>query len=178
MKFLTARGARFRISSSGRSRHRYHGRGYRQVSGDCTCKSDSPKLASSIDELSGIVLHAVKLRTENTNEIVEFLTRIEQLYGRPLAVVSDMGKGIISAVEVVFGKIDHYICHFHFLKAIGKHLFKTEENLLYKQFSKMAISGKLKILKRELEKKFSTLSLNPIEQYLKTRYRQQDENRM
>lgn len=135
---------------------------------DCTCKGDSPKLASSIDELSGIVLHAVKLRTENSDEIVEFLTRIEQLYGRPLAVVSDMGKGIISAVKAVFGNIDHYICHFHFLKAIGKHLFKTEENLLYKQFSKMAISGKLKILKRELEKKFSTLSLSPIEQYLKT----------
>ena len=135
---------------------------------DCTCKGDSPKLASSIDELSGIVLHAVKLRTENSDEIVEFLNRIEQLYGRPLAVVSDMGKGIISAVKVVFDNIDHYICHFHFLKAIGKHLFKTEENLLYKQFSKMAISGKLKILKRELEKKFSTLSLSPIEQYLKT----------
>jgi len=135
---------------------------------DCTCKGDSPKLASSIDEISGVVLHSTKLRTENTDEIVEFLTRIEHLFGRPLAVVSDMGKGIISAVKAVFGDIDHYICHFHFLKAIGKHLFKTEENLLYKQFSKMAISGQLKILKRELEKEFSTLSLGPIDQYIKT----------
>ena len=98
---------------------------------DCTCKGDSPKLASSIDELSGVVLHAVKLRTENTDEIVEFLTRIDQLYGRPLAVVSDMGKGIISAVKIVFGNIDHYICHFHFWFFIPGEIFKISDYTFY-----------------------------------------------
>jgi hypothetical protein len=37
-----------------------------------------------------------------------------------------MGRGILSAVKTVFPGIPDFICHFHFLRDIGKDLFETE----------------------------------------------------
>jgi len=68
---------------------------------DCTCEGDSPKLASSIDALSGFVLHSARIRSENEQEIVEFLTSIKDMLGIPLATFSDMGRGILKAVDKV-----------------------------------------------------------------------------
>jgi len=128
---------------------------------DTTCEGDSPKLASSIDALSGFVLHSAKLSSENEPEIVEFLTAIKDTLGIPLATFSDMGPGILKAVNKVFSGCPHYICHFHFLKMIGNLLFEEENNQLRKKLSKAGISGALKNMKRELEKKFNKLNIQP-----------------
>jgi hypothetical protein len=133
---------------------------------DSTCKDDSPKLASSIDELSGFVLHSVKLRTENQAEMTQFLMQIQASYGSPLAVISDMGKGIVAAVQTVFGDVAHYICHFHFVKAVGKSLFGTEDHQIYSQLKKVGIKSKLNKLRRGLEKEIDGLSVEKIEEYL------------
>ena len=117
-------------------------------------KETSPKLASSIDALSGFVLHSARLRSENEQEIVEFLTSIKDMLGIPLATFSDMGPGILKAVDKVFPGCPHYICHFHFLKMIGKLLFEEENNHLRKKLSQAGISGALKNMKRELEKNY------------------------
>lgn len=133
---------------------------------DTTCEGDSPKLASSIDALSGFVLHSARLRSENQHEIVEFLTSIKDMLGTPLATFSDMGPGILKAVNKVFFGCAHYICHFHFLKMIGKLLFEEENNQLRKKLSKVGISGALKNMKRELEKKINTFNIKQLDQYL------------
>ncbi len=133
---------------------------------DCTCEGDSPKLASSIDELSGFVVYATKLRTEDADEIADFLRRIMELFGSPLAGVSDMSKGSVSAVDTVFDDIHHVICHDHFLLNAGKYLFEAEKNVLSKRLSQAGISGHLKTLRRNLEKKGHILSVSQIEQYL------------
>lgn len=133
---------------------------------DTTCEGDSPKLASSIDALSGFVLHSARLRSENEQEIVEFLTSIKDMLGIPLATFSDMGPGILKAVNKVFSNCPHYICHFHFLKMIGKLLFEEENNQLRKKLSKAGISGALKNMKRELEKKINKLNIKQLDTYL------------
>ena len=133
---------------------------------DTTCEGDSPKLASSIDALSGFVLHSARLRSENEQEIVLFLTSIKNMLGTPLATFSDMGPGILKAVKNVFGDCPHYICHFHFLKMIGKLLFEEENNQLRKKLSQAGISGALKNMKRELEKKFNQLNIKQLDTYL------------
>ena len=133
---------------------------------DTTCEGDSPKLASSIDALSGFVLHSARLRSENEQEIIEFLTAIKDMLGIPLATFSDMGPGILKAVKNVFSGCSHYICHFHFLKMIGKLLFEEENNQLRKKLSKAGISGALKNMKRELEKKFTKLNIKQLDTYL------------
>ena len=133
---------------------------------DTTCEGDSPKLASSIDALSGFVLHSAKLSSENEQEIVAFLTSIRATLGIPLATFSDMGPGILKAANKVFGDCPHYICHFHFLKMIGKLLFEEENNQLRKKLSKAGMSGALKNMKRELQKKFNKLNITQPTIYL------------
>jgi uncharacterized protein YbaR (Trm112 family) len=135
---------------------------------DATCEGDSPKLVSSVDSVSGFVLYSVKVTSENIDELVPFLKQILYYFGRPLAVVSDMSKAIQAAVFEVFGNVPHYICHFHFLAAMGKLLFEKEHIALRKALSKAGISGKLKAIRRDMAKRFQVLSINEIEQYLTT----------
>jgi len=90
---------------------------------DGTCEGESPHLMTSMDELSKIVLGNIKIPTENACQLIPFLRRIKQSYGTPIALVHDMGVAILNAVKEVFPGIADYICHFHFLKDIGKDLF-------------------------------------------------------
>jgi hypothetical protein len=133
---------------------------------DATCQADSPKLVSSIDPISGFVLYSAKLKSENKEDLIGFLEEIKIRLGIPLAVVSDMAKAIKSAVKSVFGNIAHYICHFHFLQAIGLTLFDNECSALRKALSKAAVAGNLKTMRRNMSNKFDELSIREIETFL------------
>lgn len=111
---------------------------------DATCEGGDPLLMSSIDSLSEIVLGNVKLPAEDEQHIVPFLRRIQEAYGIPLALVHDMGKGILKAVATVFPKVPDFICHFHFLRDIGKDFLGTEYDIIRKRLSKHGISAKLR----------------------------------
>ena len=110
---------------------------------DATCEGGNPLLMSSIDSLSEIVLGNVKLPAEDAEHIVPFLERIKKAYGIPLALVHDMGKGILKAIAIVFPKVPDFICHFHFLRDIGKDLLDADYDIIRKQLKKHGISGKL-----------------------------------
>ncbi len=75
---------------------------------------------SSIDSLSEIVLGNLKIPSESEANIVPFLECIKKSHGTPLALIHDMGKGILAAVGKVFPGVPDFICHFHFLRDIGK----------------------------------------------------------
>jgi hypothetical protein len=135
---------------------------------DGTCEGDSPKLVSSVDSISEFVLYSAKLTSENVTEITAFLETILARFGSPLAIVSDMSKTIKAAAEQVFGDTPHYICHFHFLAALGKLLFDKEHNALRQALSTAGISGQLKALRLKLADSFQTLSLENIENYLQS----------
>jgi len=124
---------------------------------DATCEGRDPLLMSSIDWLSEIVLGNVKLPAEDEKHIVPFLERIKKTFGIPLALVHDMGKGILKAVARVFPDVPDFICHFHFLRDIGKDFLGTEYDIIRDRLSKHAISAKLryraKQLKRDLDRK-------------------------
>jgi len=134
---------------------------------DATCEGDSPKLVSSIDSVSGFVLYSAKFKSENKDDIITFLEEIKNNFGTPHAVISDMGKGIESAVVHVFGDVYHFICHFHFLSAIGQILFDKENSVLRNALSRAGISGNLKTMRRMLAKKFSTIACKEIENFFK-----------
>jgi len=118
---------------------------------DATCEGGNPLLMSSIDSLSEIVLGNVKLPAEDAKHIVPFLERIKKTYGIPLALVHDMGKGILKAVDIVFPKVPNFICHFHFLRDIGKDFLDTEYDIIRKQLKKHGISGKLLVRAKQLK---------------------------
>lgn len=66
--------------------------------------------------------------SEHADTLIPFLTGIRARYGVPLGLVHDMGRGILAAVAVVFSGVADYICHFHFLRDIGKGLLEKEYN--------------------------------------------------
>ena len=133
---------------------------------DATCEADSPKLISSLDSVSGFVLYSAKLHSENRNEIGVFLQKVKENFGTPHAVVSDLSQGIGSAVKDVFGDIRHFICQYHFLRIIGNLLFEQENEVLRKTLARAGTSGKLRELRKILNKKINTFSLDKIETYL------------
>jgi hypothetical protein len=133
---------------------------------DATCEGDSPKLVLSLDSVSGFVLYSAKVKSENKDDLIGFLQEIKNRIGSPHAVVSDMGEGIKGAVKAVFGGIPHFICHFHFLKMIGLMLFEKEHIALRNALSKAGVSGSLKTMRGNLDKKFDKLSISEIENFL------------
>jgi len=124
---------------------------------DGTCEGASPILVNVIDGITGIVLSSVKLISEKKNLIVSILKKIKNDFGIPLAMMHDMGKGIVLACEEVFEDVLDFICHLHFLRDIGKDLFGQEYNLLFKNLLKQhktrsLLRAELKRLKNLIEK--------------------------
>jgi hypothetical protein len=119
---------------------------------DGTCEADSPHLFTGIDGIAQMVLDNIKLPSEKAELLIPFLSEIKRQYGDPIALVHDMGKGILSAVETVFCGVPDFICHFHFLRDIGKDLFEKEysivRNRLKKHKIRTLLRQKLKTLKK------------------------------
>lgn len=100
------------------------------------------------DSISGIRLFSERVVSEKADYIKPILEDIRDLYGQPLAVIRDMGKGIAKAVDNVFEGTVVIICHFHFLRALGNRLFKYYHDKFRKNVDKTGVKGKLKELRR------------------------------
>ncbi|MCK5784626.1 MAG: transposase [Desulfobacterales bacterium] len=119
---------------------------------DGTCEGDSPHLFTGIDGIAQIVLDNIKLPSEKAALLIPFFRQIKQQYGDPIALVHDMGKGILSAVNAVFKGIPDFICHFHFLRDIGKDLFEKEYAKIRNRLRKHKIRPLLRQRIKALEK--------------------------
>jgi hypothetical protein len=119
---------------------------------DGTCEADSPHLFSGLDGIAEIVLENVKLPSERADLLIPFLRRIKRQYGEPIALVHDMGKGILSAVASVFPGIPDYICHFHFLRDMGKDLLEDEYRRIRNRLKKHKIRASLRQMAKNLQK--------------------------
>jgi len=118
---------------------------------DGTCEADSPHLFSGLDGIAELVLDNVKLPSERAGFLIPFFEQIKQQYGDPIALVHDMGKGILSAIAKVFPGKPDFICHFHFLRDIGKDLMEDEYKQIRNRLKKHKIRGLLRQMARSLE---------------------------
>ncbi len=105
---------------------------------------DSPRIITGLDSVSDFVLDNSKIPTEKSDYIIPFLEEIRRKFGHPLAVVQDMGKGIMNAVESVFDGVMIFICHFHFLRDIGKDLLGDNYDKIRKRLKHHGILTALK----------------------------------
>ncbi len=128
---------------------------------DGTCEGDCPNLFSGLDGVSELVLDTVKIPSEKKELLVPFFRRVKKQYGDPSPIVNDMGRGIADAVEEVFPCVPDYICHFHFLRDIGKDLLLEEYAALRKRLRKLNARSLLRQRARYLEKKIVDSSLCP-----------------
>jgi hypothetical protein len=119
---------------------------------DGTCEADSPHLFSGLDGIAELVLENVKLPSERADLLIPFLRRIKGQYGDPIALVHDMGKGILSAIETVFPGKPDFICHFHFLRDIGKDLLEDEYQRIRNRLKKHRVRSSLRQMLKSLER--------------------------
>ena len=110
---------------------------------DGTCEGGGPMLMSSLDSISEIVLGNVKVPSEKTEQIIPFLQELKARYGKPVAVVHDMGRGILAAVKEVFPGVPDFICHFHFLRDLGKDLLAWDYDQLRQRLRQYGLTEKL-----------------------------------
>jgi hypothetical protein len=123
---------------------------------DGTCEGDSPHLFTGLDGISELVLHNIKIPSEKKDRLISFFRQVKKLYGVPIALVHDMGKAILAAIAVVFSGVPDFICHFHFLRDIGKDLFEKDYQIIRNCLKKHGI-------RTQLRQKLTTL-LKKIEQ--------------
>jgi hypothetical protein len=130
---------------------------------DATHDGNAPALMTGMDSLSEIVLGNVKVPSEHSDHIVPFLQKLQKDFGTPQACVHDMGKGICKAVSEVFPGTPDFICHFHFLRDIGKDFLEPAySSLLEPAYSslrsclrKHKTSPRLHALAREIKQRLS-----------------------
>lgn len=132
------------------------GRGGYVLHVDGTCDGDSPNLFCGLDGLSELVLDTVKIPSEKKELLVPFFHDIKEHYGEPRALVHDMGKGIVNAVEEVFPDIPDFICHFHFLRDIGKDLLLDDYTAFQKRLRRLNVRPTLRRRAKYLEQKINS----------------------
>ena len=129
---------------------------------DATHAGDAPALMTGLDSLSKIVLANIKIPTEHSDHIIPFLKDIKETYGTPRACVHDMGYGICKAVKEVFPGVPDFICHFHFLRDIGKDFLDPAYRKLRNRLKSHSISSKLSALVRETRQAACEQSSDPM----------------
>lgn len=118
---------------------------------DGTCEGGGPMLMSSADSISQFVLGSIKVPSEKADQIIPFLKQVKARYGLPLAAVHDMGVGIMAAVKDVFPGVPDFVCHFHFLRDLGKDLLESDYEAIHQRLRKHGLSGGLRARARQLK---------------------------
>jgi hypothetical protein len=87
-------------------------------------------IAEEVSEKVSMVLGSAKLATESIETVTAFLRGIKEKFGDPLAGISDMLASNLTAFREVFPAVLLLLCHFHYLRDLGKDLFSYENTRL------------------------------------------------
>jgi hypothetical protein len=109
-------------------------------------------LLTCLDGISGFVLYSQKIPSESTTSLQTSFEKVKKLFGTPRCSVHDMGRGIISALDLVFTAVIHVICHFHLLRDIGKDLLQELYRKVQKALSNKEIYAEIRYQTQALEK--------------------------
>jgi len=78
------------------------------------------------------------------------LNRVKSAFGNPLALVRDMSTSITRAIEKIFPGVRDYICHYHFLRDIGKDLFEHEHSTIRRHLKSFKVKSLLRKTAKQL----------------------------
>lgn len=117
---------------------------------DGTCDGASPHFFCALEEVLKLVLLSKKIPSESAELIIPILQELKAAYGTPLAIVCDMSKAIINAIEAVFPGIRIFICHFHWLRDAGKDILKNDHDFLVSILRDYEVKPTLSKFSREL----------------------------
>lgn len=117
---------------------------------DSTCKGGSAHLLTGIDELSGFVLLNAKVPSESALLVGAFLRDVVERFGPPIAVSCDMSAGILAAAAQVLPHTPLFVCHFHFLRDLGKDLMAEDYAVIRNRLRNHGLKAELRRMQREL----------------------------
>ena len=129
---------------------------------DGTNDGASPHLIVAIDEMEQLVLGSIKAPSESAESVGALLKQVKRDYGVPLATVHDLSKANLSAVQSVFPGVADYVCHYHFLRDIGKDLIGYEESQIRSILQGSGVKGHLKTLAKKLREFVDTDQLQAL----------------
>jgi hypothetical protein len=120
---------------------------------DATSEHGKGGVFVCLDGWRGWVLQAVKISSENADELRPCIEETIQRFGDPIAVVRDLSAAEAGAVEELREKgIPDLVCHYHFLGAIGKKLFDDLYTVLRNLLRQSTVRTQLRELLRELRR--------------------------
>jgi hypothetical protein len=118
---------------------------------DATSEHGKGGLFVCLDGWRGWVLQAVKIASENVDELRPCIEEMVHRFGDPIAVVRDLSAAEAGAVGSLRAKgIPELLCHYHFLGAIGKKLFDAPYAVLRTLLRQSKVRTPLRDLLREL----------------------------
>jgi hypothetical protein len=124
---------------------------------DATCERGKGGLFVCIDGWKGWVLWAARIHSESANNLTPVIEKTVHLFGQPIATVRDMGTGVARSVESLrMAGIPDLICHYHFLAAVGRSLFKTLYDKLREMIRQSGCRAQMRTLLQDL-KTYSSL---------------------
>ncbi len=124
---------------------------------DGTCDGNSPHLFCGMDGITELILDNIKIPSEKKALLIPFFQRIKEQYGDPISLVHDMGIGILMAIEEIFPGVPDFICHFHFLRDIGKDLLLEHYQTIIKRLRVHKVKALLRQKVRYLENRIEQL---------------------
>jgi hypothetical protein len=117
---------------------------------DASCEKKSSTVFVGIDGVSGWVLLSEKIPSEREEFIVPALRALRRGYGRPRGIMRDMGLGMERAAHAVFKGVSQRICHYHFLKDVGKDMLYADYQGIRSLVVDQKVTPQLNGLRRDL----------------------------
>lgn len=117
---------------------------------DCSSEHKSDTVFVAYDRTSEIVLISEKIPSERIPFLVPVLQKVKGYMGEPISTMSDLGLPILKAIEEVFPDAERRVCHFHFLRDVGKDILETSYDNLRRQLNQSKINAKLNALERDI----------------------------
>ena len=108
---------------------------------DGTGESGDEIVFMAKDGITGITMDAINMPSESDEYIAPFLKGIREVFQDPDAVMRDMAPAIRNSVSEVFPVILQIICHYHFVKDLGKDVFGLYSDLRDAMVSTKALAA-------------------------------------
>ena len=120
---------------------------------DATCESGKGGLFICMNGWRQWVLVAGRITSENVDHLEPLVRKTVRLFGDPVATGRDMGEAGAGAVKFLGERgIPDFICHYHFLSAVGTKLFDEPYGLLRRLVQGSGLRTELHALLRTLRR--------------------------
>lgn len=107
------------------------------------------------DASSGAALYAEAAMGNSADDLKPLFKKVIEMFGKPLAVVSDMQDSIIEVVGELLPGVKHQYCQYHFLRNVGKTLMGQDYRKLGKIMKGEGVKTKVRKWLRDNSEKFS-----------------------